>query len=72
MGDRLIYNAIACRWCGNIIESTHRHDFKWCLCGKVAVDGGLDYARRLGNYEDGTWDYIDLAEWGDNDNSRGV
>lgn len=33
--------------CGDEIESTHRHDFRWCSCGNLAVDGGLDYARRL-------------------------
>jgi len=40
-------NAIKCRSCGDEIESTHRHDFKTCSCGKVAVDGGKEYLRRL-------------------------
>lgn len=40
-------NRIKCKHCGDVIESTHRHDFKYCKCGKVAVDGGADYARRL-------------------------
>lgn len=48
----IIYNAIKCKKCGQIIESTHRHDFKFCKCGAVAVDGGHDYLRRLGNQED--------------------
>ena len=39
-------NAIRCLKCGDVIESKHRHDFKWCKCGRVAVDGGKDYRKR--------------------------
>jgi len=42
----IIKNQIQCNRCGDIIESTHRHDFKWCSCGTVAVDGGKDYMKR--------------------------
>jgi len=53
---RLIRNRTKCLKCGDIIESTYRHDFKWCSCGNVAVDGGLAYVRRafkeFGTYED--------------------
>lgn len=35
------YNAARCLVCGEIIESTHRHDFKWCPCHRLAVDGGV-------------------------------
>ena len=28
------------------------HDFKFCKCSAVAVDGGHDYLRRCGNRED--------------------
>jgi len=51
-------NRIRCKECGDVIESTHRHDFKVCSCwdsnGKgCGVDGGQDYHRRLGsNYEE--------------------
>lgn len=48
----IIINKIKCKKCGEIIESKHRHDFKFCKCGAVAVDGGKDYLRRLGNQED--------------------
>ena len=48
----IIYNAIRCKKCGEIIESKHRHDFKFCKCGTVAVDGGHDYLRRIGKDED--------------------
>lgn len=40
-------NAARCDRCGDEIESVHRHDFKWCSCGALAVDGGLAYTRRL-------------------------
>ncbi|MGM9879140.1 MAG: hypothetical protein ACI31R_03865 [Bacilli bacterium] len=45
-------NKIKCKKCNDIIESTYVHDFKWCSCGAVAVDGGHEYLRRLGNEED--------------------
>lgn len=40
-------NKIKCKHCGDIIESKHIHDFKWCHCGKVAVDGGNEYHKRV-------------------------
>lgn len=46
----LILNAIKCLACQDIIKSTHRHDYKSCKCGKVAVDGGLEYRRRTGDH----------------------
>ena len=50
--EKLIVNKIQCKKCGDVIESTYRHDFKFCKCGAVAVDGGKDYLRRCGNRED--------------------
>lgn len=44
--ERIIRNAIRCNQCGDEIESFHRHDFKWCSCKRVFVDGGKDYMRR--------------------------
>lgn len=49
----IIKNAIKCNKCGDIIESTYRHDFKWCSCKECAVDGGKAYLRRVGeNWEE--------------------
>ena len=48
----LIKNAIRCKKCGEVIVSTYRHDFKTCSCGSCAVDGGFDYLRRCGNFDD--------------------
>ncbi len=45
--EKLIKNAIQCKECGDIIESTHTHNFVRCSCGSCAVDGGLEYQRIL-------------------------
>lgn len=45
-------NKIKCLHCNDIIESQHRWDFRYCKCGKVAVDGGRDYLRRVGHEND--------------------
>ena len=52
-------NKIKCKKCSDIIESTYVHDFKWCSCKSIAVDGGLEYLRRVGNFED----IIELSEF---------
>lgn len=49
---RILVNKIRCNLCGDEIESTSVHDFKWCKCGAVAVDGGHEYMKRCGNPED--------------------
>lgn len=36
---------VKCLECGEVIRSTYRHDFKWCRCESVFVDGGKDYFR---------------------------
>lgn len=48
----IIRNSIRCLKCGDEIESKHGHDFKFCRCGAVAVDGGRAYLRRLGEQRD--------------------
>ena len=48
----ILVNKIQCKKCKDIIESKHVHDFKWCTCKSIAVDGGLEYLRRVGNLED--------------------
>lgn len=49
---KIIRNAIQCLKCSEVIVSKHVHDFKWCKCGSVAVDGGLDYCKRVGDNAD--------------------
>ena len=48
----IVKNKIRCKKCGDIIESKYRHDYKECKCGAVAVDGGHDYIRRIGEQND--------------------
>lgn len=56
----IITNKIKCKRCGNIIESSSVHDFKFCKCRAVAVDGGHNYLRRCGNRED--WEELSEIE----------
>ena len=46
MSEKLVKNKCRCRKCNDIIESKHRHDFKYCKCGEIFTDGGLEYIRR--------------------------
>lgn len=63
-------NATRCNFCEDVIESTYRHDFKRCSCGKVAVDGGLDYIRR--GFTDSKNDYTELSEYEGEDENEGT
>ena len=56
---KILVNKIQCKKCKDVIESKHVHDFKWCTCKSIAVDGGLEYLRRIGNLED----IIELSEF---------
>lgn len=53
----IVRNRIKCLLCKTIIESKHTHDFKWCKCKSVAVDGGKSYLKRCGNESD----YVDMS-----------
>ena len=55
---RILVNKIRCNKCGEEIESTYTHDFKWCKCDSVAIDGGLDYLRRIAKNKN---DYTELS-----------
>lgn len=65
--QKILRNAAQCAVCKKEITSTHVHDFAVCDCrdeeGKwegsigIFVDGGFDYLRRGGNFEN----FIDLA-----------
>lgn len=39
-------NRAGCRDCGDVITSTHRHDYVTCKCGNISVDGGDTYNKR--------------------------
>lgn len=50
-----------CAKCDEVIESLHRHDFRYCKCRTIFVDGGKDYFRCGGDLgsvlvqQDGQW-----------------
>lgn len=65
MQVKIIRNGIKCKLCGDILESKSRYDFKFCSCGKVAIDGGHFYLKRSGNPND--WEELsEVIEINDN------
>lgn len=36
---------VKCLHCGDVIQSMYRHDYKWCSCHSVAIDGGGAYTK---------------------------
>ena len=36
---------IKCLHCGDVIQSMYRHDYKWCSCHSVSIDGGGAYTK---------------------------
>ena len=57
--NKIIKNAARCVHCGDVIESTHVHDFKWCSCNTIAVDGGHYYLKRA--FKNSPADFEDLS-----------
>lgn len=60
----IISNKVRCKSCGEVIESLHTHDFKWCSCRRVAVDGGKSYAKRCysGSSPEETYEELSVTE----------
>jgi hypothetical protein len=46
-----------CAICLDVIQSRWRHDFSRCNCGAIAIDGGSDYTKCVGNPENFIWDF---------------
>lgn len=61
--EKIITNSVRCHLCGEIIESRYRHDFVYCKCGNIAVDGGKEYLRRVGlGVANKTYDDLSVTE----------
>jgi len=42
-----VRHALYCKKCKDTIESMSVHDFKWCTCGAIGVDGGVSAGNRI-------------------------
>ena len=62
----ILKNKAQCAICEDIIESEHVHHFVRCSCGSIFVDGGQEYLRRGGKFEN----IIELSETVEEDNER--
>jgi hypothetical protein len=54
--------AVQCYKCKDIIWSRAGHDFRWCTCESVAIDGGRHYTKIIG--DPGSYMLIDDYEVG--------
>ena len=61
MRRKVIKNAIQCNLCGDIIESTYRHNFVECSCKACFVDGGHEY-QRIGYAEERCFTNLSVYE----------
>ena len=41
----IFVSSITCPKCKSTIFSRARHDFRYCVCGDIAIDGGFDYVK---------------------------
>jgi DNA-directed RNA polymerase subunit RPC12/RpoP len=48
---KILHNKAKCLKCGETVESKSRHDFVYCSCGSIFVDGGKEYLRRGGDLD---------------------
>jgi len=49
---QIVRNMAQCLKCNDVITSYHGHDYTGCLCGAIAVDGGVNYLKRSGESKD--------------------
>ena len=52
MMNKILVNKVKCKKCGDIIQSKAVNDFKRCSCKSIAIDGGTEYLKRIGNFQD--------------------
>ena len=67
---KILSNKIQCKYCNDIIESKHVHEYKKCSCGKVGVDGGLGYLKREFPKFPPEDHYIELSSYIDSDGNK--
>jgi hypothetical protein len=42
-----VRHAMYCKKCSDTVESRSGHDFRFCKCGAVGVDGGIEGGNRV-------------------------
>lgn len=57
----IVSNQVHCLKCDDRPFSAHRHDFRYCKCGSVAVDGGTEYLKRVGDLGPGSTKDISIT-----------
>ena len=57
----IVRNSAHCLICDDEIVSTRGWDFVTCSCGRISVDGGLGYARRV-YAADARWEDTSIYE----------
>lgn len=65
--SKYLCNKIRCPVCEEVIQSYHIHDFKFCKCGSVAIDGGNDYLRRISEI---VWEELSVLDDGIHETRR--
>ena len=46
---------VQCAVCGDVIQSKNRRHMMWCGCGAIAIDGGSEYTKCTGEFDDFIW-----------------
>ena len=59
---KIIRNRARCLLCGDVLESTSRHDMQTCRCGNLRVDGGTDYIRRCFKDDGSHYEELSIEE----------
>tara|TARA_R110000803_G_scaffold13142_3_gene37125 strand:- start:993 stop:1400 length:408 start_codon:yes stop_codon:yes gene_type:complete len=52
LSQTVLQNQVRCLICKDEPCSSRKWDFQRCECGAVAVDGGMEYLKRIGKPED--------------------
>lgn len=54
----IMKNAVKCKVCGSYIRINTEYDYIPCACGAIAVDGGPEYVRIIG--DPNNWEIVTI------------
>jgi ribosome biogenesis SPOUT family RNA methylase Rps3 len=43
--ESVVLRGLRCPKCKEVVVSLHVHDFRWCGCKSLAIDGGSEYCK---------------------------